>query len=146
LLDFLDQAGVTPTLSDERCLTDAERVEAERAATIEALEVQNDDLAGKLEAADRLMRLAVIILIAGASALLIAILVLGWLLLARRRGVSVPSPDVGMPQAFEIKPQRSRPILLIAAIVVAVLLALVLMSTLGSQSDEAAPQPEAADS
>ena len=34
LLQFLDEAGVTPTLSDERCLSFTERAEADRTATI----------------------------------------------------------------------------------------------------------------
>jgi hypothetical protein len=85
LLQFLDEAGVTPTLSDERCLSFAERIEAERAATIEALQNQNQDLAGKLETADRLTRIAVIILIGGTLALFVAVCVLGAVLLAARR-------------------------------------------------------------
>src|SRR5262245_58000812 len=45
LLQFLDEAGVTPTLSDDRCLTFTERAEAERTATISALQAQNEELA-----------------------------------------------------------------------------------------------------
>ncbi len=86
LLDFLDQAGVSATLSDERCLSFAERVEAERAATIQALQTQNTELAAKLETADRLTRIAVVILIAGTLALFVAVCVLGYIVLARRRG------------------------------------------------------------
>lgn len=84
LLDFLDLAGVTPTLSDERCLSFAERVEAERSATIQALQEQNTELAGKLETADRLTRIAVVILIAGTLALFVAVGVLGAIVLRRR--------------------------------------------------------------
>jgi hypothetical protein len=90
LLDFLDQAGVSPTLSDERCLSFAERVESERAATIQALQAQNTELASKLETADRLTRVAVVILIAGTLALLVAVAVLGFIVLARRGGVDIP--------------------------------------------------------
>lgn len=84
LLQFLDEAGVSPSLSDERCLTFAERVEAERSATINALQAQNQELANKLETADRLTRVAVVILIAGTLALFVAVCVLGAVLLARR--------------------------------------------------------------
>jgi hypothetical protein len=86
LLQFLDEAGVTPTLSDERCLSFAERAEADRTATISALQAQNTELASKLETADRLTRIAVIILIGGTLALFVAVCVLGAVLLARRRG------------------------------------------------------------
>jgi serine protease Do len=85
LLQFLDEAGVTPTLSDERCLSFAERIEAERAATVSALQAQNHELAGKLETADRLTRIAVVILIGGTLALFVAVIVLGGIVLSRRR-------------------------------------------------------------
>ncbi|MBY0564200.1 MAG: serine protease [Hyphomonadaceae bacterium] len=91
LLEFLDQAGVTPTLSDERCLSFAERIEAERAATIQALQEQNVELANKLETADRLTRIAVVILIAGTLALLVAVGVLGAIVLSRRGAASAPA-------------------------------------------------------
>ena len=86
LLQFLDEAGVTPTLSDERCLSFTERAEADRTATINALQAQNTELASKLETADRLTRVAVIILIGGTLALFVAVCVLGAVLLTRRRG------------------------------------------------------------
>jgi len=86
LLQFLDEAGVSPTLSDEPCLSLPERVEAERAATIDALQVQNEELASKLETADRLTRIAVVILIGGTLALFVAVCVLGAVVLSRRRG------------------------------------------------------------
>jgi len=86
LLQFLDEAGVTPTLSDERCLSFAERIEAERAQTITALRTQNEDLVSKLETADRLTRIAVVILIGGTLALFVAVCVLGAIVLSRRRG------------------------------------------------------------
>jgi hypothetical protein len=86
LLQFLDEAGVSPTLSDERCLSFTERVEAERAATINALQTQNEELASKLETADRLTRIAVVILIGGTLALFVAVCVLGAVVLSRRRG------------------------------------------------------------
>lgn len=86
LLQFLDEAGVSPTLSDERCLSFAERIEAERAATIDALQTQNQELASKLETADRLTRIAVVILIGGTLSLFVAVCVLGAIVLARRRG------------------------------------------------------------
>lgn len=86
LLQFLDEAGVSPNLSDERCLTFTERVEQERAATISALQTQNEELASKLETADRLTRIAVVILIGGTLALFVAVCVLGAVVLSRRRG------------------------------------------------------------
>ncbi len=111
LLQVLDEAGVSPTLSDERCLSFAERIEAERAETITALRTQNEDLAGKLETADRLTRIAVVILIAGTLALFVAVCVLGAVLLSRRRangnGHPQQQPQVQSPEPFEA-PQRRR--------------------------------------
>ena len=93
LLQFLDEAGVTPSLSDERCLSFAERIEAERAQTISALEAQNQELAAKLETADRLTRIAVVILIGGTLALFVAVCVLGAVVLSRRpRAHAEPAP------------------------------------------------------
>jgi serine protease Do len=85
LLQFLDEAGVSPTLSDERCLSFAERIHAERAETIDALQTQNQELASKLDTADRLTRIAVIILVGGTLALFVAVCVLGAVVLAQRR-------------------------------------------------------------
>ncbi|HVK81605.1 MAG TPA: serine protease, partial [Verrucomicrobiae bacterium] len=85
LLQFLDEAGVSPTLSDERCLSFTERIEAERAQTIQALQTQNEELASKLETADRLTRIAVVILIGGTLALFVAVCVLGAFVLSTRR-------------------------------------------------------------
>lgn len=96
LLQFLDEAGVTPTLSDERCLSFAERIEADRAATIGALEQQNAELTEKLETADRLTRIAVVILLSGTLALFVAVCVLGAVVLSRRRGHS-PSDYAAHP-------------------------------------------------
>lgn len=101
LLQFLDEAGVTPTLSDERCLSFAERVEAERAATIHALQTQNQELAAKLETADRLTRIAVVILISGTLALFVAVCVLGVIVLSRRR----QAPPQAAPEQTHPQPQ-----------------------------------------
>lgn len=117
LLQFLDEAGVTPTLSDERCLSFAERIEAERAATVDALQAQNEELASKLETADRLTRIAVVILIAGTLALFVAVCVLGAVLLSRRRGFAfnghgngpavAAQPQVqGQPEPFDAPARR----------------------------------------
>jgi hypothetical protein len=109
LLQFLDEAGVTPTLSDERCLSFAERIEAERAATISALQTQNHDLVSKLETADRLSRISIVVLIGGTLALFVAVCVLGAVLLSRRRTtapdyVTAPQPKAeGAPAPFEGK-------------------------------------------
>ena len=84
LIDFLQEAGVTPQTTGQRCLSFAERVEAERAATVDALQIQNRDLTAKLETADRLTKIAEVILIGGTLALFVAVGVLGALLLSRR--------------------------------------------------------------
>jgi serine protease Do len=112
LLQFLDQAGVSPTLSDERCLSFAERIQAERAQTIEALRAQNEEFASKLETADRLTRIAVVILIGGTLALFVAVCVLGAVLLWRRRGGAFedhhpPQVQSVQPEPFET-PRRGR--------------------------------------
>jgi len=112
LLQFLDEAGVTPALSDERCLSFAERIEAERAQTITALQTQNQELASKLETADRLTRIAVVILIGGTLALFVAVCVLGAVVLSRRRhGASHDlhphHPQTTPPEPFDT-PRRGR--------------------------------------
>lgn len=93
LLQFLDEAGVSPTLSDERCLPLEARIAAERETTISALERQNEDLAKKLETADRLTRIAVIILMAGTLALFVAVIVLGAVMLSRRPRAAAPAAE-----------------------------------------------------
>lgn len=100
LLQFLDDAGVNPKTSDERCLSFAERVQADRAATVEALQVQNRELTAKLELADRLTRISVVILIGGTLALFVAVCVLGAVLLSRRH----PRPEHAAPEPFEVRP------------------------------------------
>ncbi len=86
LLQFLDEAGVTPNLSDEPCLPLEARIAAEHDATVDALRAQNEELAEKLDTADRLTRIAVVILIGGTLALFVAVCVLGAIVLTRRRG------------------------------------------------------------
>lgn len=112
LLQFLDQAGVSPTLSDERCLSFAERIQAERAETIAALRAQNEEFASKLETADRLTRIAVVILIGGTLALFVAVCVLGAVVLSRRRANGAddhhaPHVQTAQPEPFET-PRRGR--------------------------------------
>lgn len=104
LLQFLDEAGVSPNLSDERCLTFTERAEAERAATINALQTQNEELASKLETADRLTRIAVVILIGGTLALFVAVCVLGAVVLSRRRNGHAPPPHHDTVQHHDPEP------------------------------------------
>src|SRR6185312_10234326 len=78
------------------------------------LQVQNRELVGKLETADRLTRISVVILIGGTLALFVAVCVLGAVLLSRRRAqergrtaeVSNGQPKIGEPEPFE--PQRRR--------------------------------------
>jgi serine protease Do len=105
LLQFLDEAGVSPTLSDERCLTFTERAEAQRVETINALQTQNEELASKLETADRLTRIAVVILIGGTLALFVAVCVLGAVVLSRRRGAGQHVHVPAQPQ----HPQQQQP-------------------------------------
>ena len=112
LIDFLEQAGVAPLTSDQRCLSFAERVEAERAATVDALETQNRDLTAKLEAADRLTRIAVVILLGGTLSLLVAVVVLGLLLLSRH-----PKPHPEHHEAPHPAPHPPRRTVGVAAVV-----------------------------
>ncbi|MET0181777.1 MAG: serine protease, partial [Caulobacterales bacterium] len=90
LISFLQDAGVRATQTSARCLTVAERAEAERVSTVEALEVQNRELAAKLEAADRLTRTALVILMGGTVSLLIAVIVLGAIVFGRRSHALAP--------------------------------------------------------
>jgi hypothetical protein len=110
LLQFLDAAGVSPSLAEDRCLSFEQRAEADRAATITALQAQNRDLAAKLDTADRLTRVAVVILIGGTLALFVAVCVLGAVLLSRRR---MPAPAAASEQAAAtpaepLEPQKRR--------------------------------------
>jgi hypothetical protein len=107
LIDFLEQAGVAPQTSDQRCLSFAERVEAERAATVQALQTQNRDLTAKIEAADRLTRIAVVILLGGTLALLVAVVVLGVLLLARHKPHPHAEPHEAPHPAAPHPPRRT---------------------------------------
>lgn len=85
VLEFLDAAGIRPRVTEERCLSAEERAEAERQETLRALQQQNQELAAKLETADRLTRIAMVVLIAGTLSLFVAVCVLGAALLSRRR-------------------------------------------------------------
>ncbi len=156
LLDFLDEAGVTPTLSDERCLSFTERIEAERAQTITALQTQNTELASKLETADRLTRIAVVILIGGTLALFVAVCVLGAVVLARRRdqrheaagghiGHAHPQPQVSTnPAPFE-QPRRRVGVVAIVggAAIAAILIVAAGIALLGAQNSQTAEIPDA---
>jgi hypothetical protein len=126
LLQFLDEAGVSPNVNDERCLSLAERVDADRAATIGALQNQNRELAGKLELADRLTKLAVIILIGGTLALFVAVCVLGAVLLSRRRPRSVAhvnqNVETSSPEPFEPGRKRMGVLAIVAGAAVAAVL------------------------
>jgi len=93
LLEFLDEAGVRAATTDQRCLTVTERVEAERASTVQALQTQNRELASKLEQADRLTRLALVILLGGTVALLVAVIVLGAIVFGRRNLTRATDPE-----------------------------------------------------
>ncbi|HEX8901745.1 S1 family peptidase [Vitreimonas sp.] len=156
LLQFLDEAGVSPTLSDERCLSFTERIEAERAQTIQALQEQNEELASKLETADRLTRIAVVILIGGTLALFVAVCVLGAFVLSTRRRnghAAAAHPDHPQihhdPEPFEAPHRKRHGVLAImgaAAIavilIVAVGIALLRMGSQGGESAQIAIAPE----
>lgn len=131
LLQFLDEAGVSPSLSDERCLTFTERAEAERSATINALQVQNQELASKLETADRLTRIAVVILIGGTLALFVAVCVLGAVVLSRRRGQNGNGhahvethqhPQTTQPEPFEAPRRRFGVVAIVGGAAIAAIL------------------------
>jgi serine protease Do len=113
LLQFLDEAGVTPTLSDDRCLPYEERIAAEYDQTVGAQQQQIERLTEQLETADRLTRIAVVILIGGTLALFVAVCVLGAVVLSRRRlnGQHVDAqphhPQTTPPEPFD-QPRRGR--------------------------------------
>lgn len=151
LLEFLDEAGVSPTLSDERCLSFAERIESERSQTISALQTQNDELASKLETADRLTRIAVVILIGGTLALLVAVGVLGAVVLSRRRGHAEPQPNGHVrvqthsePEPFE-QPRRRFGVMTIVAgaAMAAILIVAAGLALLRAQGGQTAEIPDA---
>jgi hypothetical protein len=126
LLQFLDGAGVSPSLAEDRCLSFEERASADRTATISALQTQNRELAGKLETADRLTRIAVVILIGGTLALFVAVCVLGAVLLSRRRArtadVSGKEPTISEPEPFEPNKRRTGVLVVVAGATVAAVL------------------------
>lgn len=126
LLQFLDGAGVSPSLAEDRCLSFEERASADRTATISALQTQNRELAGKLETADRLTRIAVVILIGGTLALFVAVCVLGAVLLSRRRArtadVSGQEPTISEPEPFEPNKRRTGVLVVVAGATVAAVL------------------------
>jgi hypothetical protein len=156
LLQFLDEAGITPTLSDEPCLTGAERERAEQVATIDAQTVQIQELASKLETADRLTRIAVVILIGGTLALFVAVCVLGAVVLSRRRTVAVASgghapapqhPQVQQPEPFEAPGRRRFGVVAIvggAAIAAILIVAagVALLRAQGGQAEEVTAAPD----
>jgi serine protease Do len=143
LLQFLDEAGVTPTLSDERCLSFAERVEAERVATIDALQAQNQELANKLDTADRLTRIAVVILIGGTLALFVAVGVLGAVVLARRRPQTPNYPQTSEPEPFEAPRRRIGVVAIVGgAAIAAILIVAAGVALLRARGNEAQRQDE----
>jgi len=112
LLEFLDEAGVSPALSDERCLPYEERIAAEYDQTVGAQQAQIEQLTEQLETADRLTRIAVVILIGGTLALFVAVCVLGAVVLSRRKNgvhhdVSPQHPQTTAPEPFD-HPRRNR--------------------------------------
>lgn len=129
LLQFLDEAGVSPSLAEDRCLSFEQRAEADRAATINALQTQNRDLANKLETADRLTRIAVVILIGGTLALFVAVCVLGAVLLSRRRPAAPQHDQTTAQQPEPLEPQKRRTGVL--AVVAAATIAAVLIVAAG---------------
>jgi len=151
LLQFLDEAGVSPTLNDERCLSFAERIQAERTQTIDALQAQNQELEAKLQTADRLTRIAVVILIGGTLALFVAVCVLGAIVLSRKRengngqvAVQHPHPHVQHrePEPFEAPRKRMGVMTIVGGAAVAAILivaaGIALMSAQSQQTEEVA--------
>lgn len=155
LLQFLDEAGVTPTLSDERCLSFAERIQAERTQTIDALQAQNQELEAKLETADRLTRIAVVILIGGTLALFVAVCVLGAVVLSRRRengnghvAVQQQHPHVQHrdPEPFEAPRKRMGVMTIVGgAAVAAILIVAAGIALMRAQSQQLPQTAETAD-
>lgn len=90
LIDFLTNAGVTPQVTEERCLSEAERVEAQRVANVQELQARNDELAQKLNIANRLTRYAMTALALGAAALFMSLIVLVRLVFRPRMHPSEP--------------------------------------------------------
>ena len=153
LLQFLDEAGVSPTLSDERCLSFAERIEAERTATVDALRAQNQELASKLETADRLTRVAVVILIGGTLALFVAVCVLGAIVLSRRRNnghvhvtTHAPAPQPhAAHEPFETPRRRVGVMTIVGgAAIAAILIVAVGIALLRARTESGAAQSSAA--
>jgi hypothetical protein len=149
LLQFLDEAGVSPTLSDERCLSFAERIEAERAATVDALRTQNHELASKLETADRLTRIAVVILIGGTLALFVAVCVLGAIVLSRRRTkveALPPQPPqiqpAPHPEPFEAPRRRIGVVAIVGGAAVAAIIIVAAAMALLRARTQASAEPE----
>ncbi|MBC7768305.1 MAG: trypsin-like peptidase domain-containing protein [Phycisphaerales bacterium] len=144
LLQFLDEAGVTPTLSDERCLSFAERMQAERSATIDALHTQNQELEAKLETADRLTRIAVVILIGGTLALFVAVCVLGAIVLSRRRTNTHAAPHAHVqhhePEPFEAPRKRMGVMTIVGGAAVAAILIVAAGIALMRAQNQQAPQ------
>ncbi len=151
LLQFLDEAGVSPSLSDERCLTFTERAEADRTATINALQAQNEELASKLETADRLTRIAVVILIGGTLALFVAVCVLGAVVLSRRRngnGVAhveaQQHPQTTSPEPFEAPRRRFGVVAIVGGAAIAAILIVAAGIALLRMQSAAEPEPATA--
>jgi serine protease Do len=157
LLEFLDEAGVTPVLSDERCLPYEERIAAEYDETVGAQQKQIERLTNQLETADRLTRIAVVILIGGTLALFVAVCVLGAVVLSRRRnahheeavahsnGQPRPQhPQVSSPEPFEAPARRRFGVVAIVggAAVAAVLIVSAGIALLRAQGGVTAPIPE----
>ncbi len=147
LLQFLDEAGVTPNLSDEPCLPLEARIAAEHDATVDALRAQNQELAEKLDTADRLTRIAVVILIGGTLALFVAVCVLGAVLLSRRRGNGHATHHTHHePEPFEAPRRRFGILTVIGGAGVAAILivaaGIALISAQNEQTEEVAATPE----
>src|SRR5262249_18381970 len=97
-----------------------------------ALQAQNRELAGKLETADRLTRISVVILIGGTLALFVAVCVLGAVLLSRRRARdrgrttdvsgAAQQPTIAEPEPFEPNKRRMGVLAVVAGATIAAVL------------------------
>jgi len=104
LLEFLDESGVSPTLSDERCLPYEQQQLEQYNQTVSTQQEQIEKLTSQLETADRLTRIAIVILIGGTLALFVAVCVLGAIVLSRRRGHGLA--HASEPEPFEAPRQK----------------------------------------
>jgi hypothetical protein len=133
LIDFLRESNIDVRITDARCLNVAERVASEQAVTVDALRAQNQEFAAKLDTAERLVRMAFLILIGAAVALFAAVLMLGAILLSRR----------GVPASEAPHRRGGLGVALVVAIAAGAAIAVTAAFIAFMQPSEDAPAPEA---